>query len=124
MIIWCLDALCFDNSSIFFCFGKMRCEKISGGKEAKMLGKTTIGHANYSVWTKKALWISLHEMYLAQTIGISGGGSVCLIGHFVQYTIVKATHYPPPEMTILCAHDIPCKKKKVMEIAPEVVVEL
>ena len=42
-----------------------------------------------------------------------GGGSYCLIRHFVQYTIVKATWYPLAEMTIVCARYIPCKKQKL-----------
>jgi hypothetical protein len=88
-------------------------KKKSGGKETKILEKTIIGHANYSVWTKIALYIFLHGMYVAQTIVTSAGGPICLIGHIVQYTIVKAAPYPPSEVTIVCARYIPCKKQKL-----------
>ena len=52
-------------------------------------------------------------MSVAQTIVTSGGGCYALLGHCGQYTIVKATRYPPLQMTIVCAQDILSTKIKL-----------
>jgi hypothetical protein len=92
-------------------------------------GSKNIGNDHH--WTRKLFSLNQNSALdkFAQNVHCTNylyfwRGSHNLIVHFVQYMIVKATYYPPPRMTIVCARYIPCKKKKVMEIVPEVVVEL